>query len=160
LIDKINNLESDVKETKIIQPPEENCVTFSNASVFEKLFENFNRVIEPKEKKLCAITGLHAKYFDPLTKTHYANKDAFKIIRERYFQKEEDSLLFRIQTISDFASQKKEKLKKIFLSEGDSNFANNSNKNILQMVNKYGILKNDISEFDKKHISRKKFNNF
>jgi hypothetical protein len=154
LIDKNKDITSNIIDNKIIQSPHENCVTFSNNSVYEKLFENFNKSCEPKEKKFCVITGLPARYFDPLTKQYYANKQAFEIIRERYFQKEEDSLLFRIQTLSDFASQKKEKLKKIILSEGDSNFGNDSNKNILQIVNKYGILKNDSSEFDKKSISR------
>ncbi len=120
--------------------------------IFEKIFENFNKSCEKKEKKVCLVTGLPAKYFDPLTKQYYANKEAFKIIRERYFQKEEDSLLFRIQTLSDLASQKKEKLKKIILSDGDS--AGNPNKNIINMVNKYGILKSDSGDLEKKVISR------
>lgn len=136
-----------------IKTQNENIVTFSNPFVFEKLFENFNIHGTTKEKKVCAITGQPAKYFDPLTKLYYANIDSFKIIRERYFQKEEDSLLFRIQTLSDFASQKKEKLKKILLTDGDS--ASNSNKNIINMVNKYGILKSETIDLDnKKVISR------
>lgn len=32
----------------------------------------------------CPITGLRAKYCDPLTGTPYANKEAFKIIREKF----------------------------------------------------------------------------
>ncbi len=109
-----------------------------------------------KEKKLCIITGQPAKYFDPLTKQPYADKEAFKILRERYFQKEEDSLLFRIQTLSDLASQKKEKLKKIILSEGNVSKDNAAaTKNILNMVNRYGILKSDGGDLEKKVISRK-----
>mmetsp|Transcript_17350 Transcript_17350/g.29173 ORF Transcript_17350/g.29173 Transcript_17350/m.29173 type:complete len:125 (+) Transcript_17350:458-832(+) len=38
-----------------------------------------------KGPKTCPITGLHAKYRDPLTGTPYATKEAFKIIRERFF---------------------------------------------------------------------------
>ena len=132
-------------------------MTFSNPLIFEKIFENFNRLpTAPKEKKMCVITGQPAKYFDPLTKQPYADKEAFKILRERYFQKEEDSLLFRIQTLSDLASQKKEKLKKIILSEGNSNKDNlSASKNILNMVNKYGILKNEGTELEKKVTTRK-----
>jgi len=114
-----------------------------------------------KEKKLCIITGQPAKYFDPLTKQPYADKEAFKILRERYFQKEEDSLLFRIQTLSDLASQKKEKLKKIILSEGNASKDNaTTTKNILNMVNRYGILKSDGGDIEKKVISRKNKKSF
>ena len=34
------------------------------------------------ERKYCPITGMLAKYFDPVTQTPYANLRAFKIIRE------------------------------------------------------------------------------
>jgi hypothetical protein len=37
------------------------------------------------EFPICPITGMPARYKDPLTGTPYANKDAFKIIREKYF---------------------------------------------------------------------------
>uniref|UniRef100_A0A7N0UGN1 Vps72/YL1 C-terminal domain-containing protein n=1 Tax=Kalanchoe fedtschenkoi TaxID=63787 RepID=A0A7N0UGN1_KALFE len=36
------------------------------------------------EKAVCVVTGLPAKYKDPKTGLPYANKEAFKIIRERY----------------------------------------------------------------------------
>lgn len=36
------------------------------------------------EKTLCAVTGLPAKYRDPITGIPYATKEAFKILRERY----------------------------------------------------------------------------
>ena len=108
------------------------------------------------ENTLCPISGLPARHFDPLTKQPFANMDSFKIIRERYFQKEEDALLFRIQTLSDLASQKKEKLKKIILSNNNSsNKDQYAAKNLISMVNKYGILKNENSEIEKKVISRK-----
>ena len=68
---------------------------------------------------------------------YYATVEAFKILRERYFQKEEDCLLFKIQTLSDLASQKKERLKKMIMQEsekpiGQTEFSleNNSNNNI------------------------------
>jgi len=45
---------------------------------------------------ICPITGMVAKYRDPLTGTPYANKDAFKIIREKYFQRDEEKLFVRL----------------------------------------------------------------
>jgi vacuolar protein sorting-associated protein 72 len=36
--------------------------------------------------KVCPVTRLPAKYFDPVTKLPYANLQAFKIIREAYYQ--------------------------------------------------------------------------
>ena len=135
----------------------ETAVTFSNVDFYNRIVCNFNKKPETKkENHLCAITALPARYFDPLTKQHYANVDAFKILRERYFQKEEDSLLFRIQTLSDLASQKKEKLKKIVLCNNNTNNRDQiAAKNLISMVNKYGILKNDNAEIEKKVISRK-----
>jgi hypothetical protein len=135
----------------------ETAVTFSNKEFYNRIFNIFNRKPETKkESHLCAITGLPSKYFDPLTKQHYANTDAFKVLREKYFQKEEDALLFRIQTLSDLASQKKEKLKKLVLSNNNTNNRDQiAAKNLISMVNKYGILKNDNNEIEKKVISRK-----
>jgi len=34
---------------------------------------------------VCAVTGAPAKYRDPLSGQPFANKEAFKIIREKYF---------------------------------------------------------------------------
>ena len=36
--------------------------------------------------KICPVTRLPAKYFDPVTELPYANLQAFKIIREAYYQ--------------------------------------------------------------------------
>jgi len=134
----------------------ETTLTFSNIDYYKRIFQIFNKKPEiKKENRICIITGLPAKYFDPLTKHYYANADAFKLLREKYFQKEEDSLLFRIQTLSDLASQKKEKLKKLVLSNNNTNNRDQiAAKNLTSMVNKYGILKNDNSEIEKKVISR------
>lgn len=44
----------------------------------------------------CAVTGAPANYRDPLTGQPFANKEAFKIIREKYFQKEEEKLFLRM----------------------------------------------------------------
>uniref|UniRef100_A0A915EE31 Vacuolar protein sorting-associated protein 72 homolog n=1 Tax=Ditylenchus dipsaci TaxID=166011 RepID=A0A915EE31_9BILA len=51
-------------------------LTVPEVKVFEK----------PKQKVhlVCAVTGLEAKYIDPLTELPYANLDAFKKIRQSY----------------------------------------------------------------------------
>ena len=177
-------------------------VTFTNKDYFRNLFNNLNKKpIKDKKEKLCAITGKPAKYFDPLTKNYYSTIDAFKILRERYYQKEEDCLLFKIQTLSDLASQKKERLKKMIMSENEkpkeqvefvfnnngSNALPNKNSNsikihsetlsieegeennsgnkfisgnsaLLKMINKFGLLKNDGVNEDKKVINHRIYN--
>ena len=59
------------------------------------------------------ITGLQSKYRDPLTNTPFASKDAFKIIREKYFQKDEEKLFVRLQVLNDLLLQKRHRLKKV-----------------------------------------------
>ena len=112
-------------------------VTFTNKEYFRSIFAQMNKKpVKDKKEKICIITGKPAKYFDPLTKNYYSTIEAFKILRERYFQKEEDCLLFKIQTLSDLASQKKERLKKMIMQETENNKAqtelslNNSNNNL------------------------------
>ncbi len=159
---KLNKIEQ-VEEEELKEhnqpniPSDKNYVHFSNPIVYNRIFENFNpgQLPQiPKTKSLCVVTGLPAKYFDPLTRQPYASMDAFKLLRERYFQKEEDTLLFRIQTLSDLASQKKEKLKKILLSDSSNKDNTSSSKNILNIMNKYGILKNETSDIERKVVSR------
>ena len=45
---------------------------------------------------ICPITGMPAMYRDPLTGTPYSNKEAFKIIREKFFQRDEEKLFVRL----------------------------------------------------------------
>ena len=112
-------------------------VTFTNKEYFRTIFAQMNKKpVKDKKEKICIITGKPAKYFDPLTKNYYSTIEAFKILRERYFQKEEDCLLFKIQTLSDLASQKKERLKKMIMQESENNKVqtelslNSSNNNL------------------------------
>lgn len=148
------------KEKSQTNIPPISLVTFSNTQHYQNIFKSFNiPPVIPKKNNLCAISNEPAKYFDPLTKLYYSNVENFKILRERYFQKEEDNLLFRIQTLSDFASQKKEKLKKHLLSnnsisESTFNQTSLNNTNMLEIVNKYGLLKNEGVESEKKSSAR------
>ena len=53
------------------------------------------------DQPICPITGMVARYKDPLTGTPYANKEAFKIIREKFFQRDEEKLFVRLQVMND-----------------------------------------------------------
>jgi hypothetical protein len=57
--------------------------------------EESNKFIEPI-KYVCSVTGENAIYKDPFTRTPYANKQAFKIIREKFFHRDEDKLYIRL----------------------------------------------------------------
>jgi len=88
--------------------------TYPSADHYPK---NFNTKISKKDAgkfapALCAITGAPARYRDPLTQLPYSDKEAFKIIRERYFQKEEDKLIVRISVLTDLLAQKRDKLRR------------------------------------------------
>jgi hypothetical protein len=137
-------------------------VMFSNEFTVQRIFNSFQTKQSYKEKnQLCSVTGAKAKYFDPLTGQYYSNVESFKVIRERYFQKEEDSLLFKIQTLSDLASQKKEKLKKLLISN-PSNIGKetnvNSNKGIMDIMSKIGIMKSEPIDLEKRQVTSKFIN--
>lgn len=55
-----------------------------NDEYFDEVFPEPPRVA--KEKVLCSLTKLPAKYIDPVTKLPYRNVQAYKIIREAYYQ--------------------------------------------------------------------------
>lgn len=66
---------------------------------------------------MCSVTGAPAKYKDPLTGQPFANKEAFKIIREKYFQKEEEKLFIHMQVLGDLLQQKKDRLRRYVQQE-------------------------------------------
>lgn len=57
-------------------------ITYTNIDNLPDLFKRLKP--PPIPEKLCVITGLPAKYFDPKTKRPYANLEAFKELRRRY----------------------------------------------------------------------------
>lgn len=71
---------------------ERTFITFEN-DIDNKVFDS---IFKPKSKrgefrsKLCPITKLPAKYFDPVTQVPYHNLTAFKILREAYYQQLEE----------------------------------------------------------------------
>jgi len=59
-------------------------VSFSDDATLKENFPKSNRRLPAP--KICPVTRLPAKYFDPVTELPYANLQAFKIIREAYYQ--------------------------------------------------------------------------
>ena len=66
---------------------------------------------------MCPVTGFRALYKDPLTGTPYANIEAFKIIREKFFQRDEEKIYMRIQILNSLAEAKRKKMGKLKESE-------------------------------------------
>lgn len=66
---------------------ERTFVTFEN-DVNDEYFKNiFNKTsAKKKSDMICTLTRLPAKYIDPLTKLPYRNVQAYRIIREAYYQ--------------------------------------------------------------------------
>lgn len=61
-----------------------NFLTFTDQASLNQIFPQTKPQQIDVNLKICPITGLPAKYFDPLTKTPYATLAAFKILRERF----------------------------------------------------------------------------
>lgn len=74
--------------SKRLQKSSEKCsrtfVTYTDEKIFKMHFR-FKKV-RPPQSQYCAVTGLPARYLDPITLLPYANRKAFKIIRDAYEQ--------------------------------------------------------------------------
>lgn len=66
------------------------------------------RPLRPR-RRLCPVTGLPAKYIDPLTHTPYATPFAFKVIRMRYVSEAEEKCEKRLIQLSSWLEEKKKK---------------------------------------------------
>lgn len=68
-----------------------NFIIFSDEQTLHSVFPNSQQKQKPPDvsKKLCAVTGQPAKYFDPITQKPYANLYAFKVLRELHASKKD-----------------------------------------------------------------------
>lgn len=68
-------------------------------------------MIKPRKprKRFCPVTGLPAKYMDPLTGTPYATSQAFRIIRNKYVSEGEQKCEKRLLQLSNWLEEKKRK---------------------------------------------------
>ncbi|CAK1579569.1 unnamed protein product [Parnassius mnemosyne] len=93
--DEINIDDVNIKEEKKRNKPKyNNCkfyertlISFEN-DIKDKAFNACFPKSQPKKKRelLCAVTKRPARYIDPITKLPYRSVDAFRIIREAYYQ--------------------------------------------------------------------------
>lgn len=93
-LDQLNVEEDDIKKEETDKPEmapldskqscERTFITFSDDSTLKG---NFNLTVGKKpQKNICPITRLPARYFDPVTQLPYATLQAFRILREAYYQ--------------------------------------------------------------------------
>lgn len=66
------------------------------------------RPLKPR-KRFCPVTGLPAKYLDPVTGTPYATSQAFRIIRNKYISEGEQKCEKRLLQLSNWLEEKKRK---------------------------------------------------
>ena len=94
-------------------PTSENLLPLANFDTSKRMRSCRPNVGLINKKSLaCAISGKKAKYLDPMTKMPYATKDAFKILREKFYQSEEEKTGQRIQALNELLSLKKDKHKR------------------------------------------------
>ena len=85
-----------------------NFLVFTDTTAFPDAY--FPTIKPPKPKRLvCPVTGLPAKYIDPITHTPYATPQAFKIIRTRYVRSAEEKCEKRLMQLSSWLEEKKRK---------------------------------------------------
>ncbi|XP_063371143.1 vacuolar protein sorting-associated protein 72 homolog [Cydia amplana] len=90
---KIDDVVTEVKPKKAkayVKPKpayERTLLTFEN-DLKDKAFNKCYRLNKPRRRQdmLCAVTKKPARYIDPITKLPYRSVDAFRIIREAYYQ--------------------------------------------------------------------------
>lgn len=83
---KVDENDKDEEETKHVDPAKRcsrNFIIFTDAKDFPENFFPEKKVKYP-QRRYCPVTGLPARYRDPLTGLPYANAQAFRYIRERY----------------------------------------------------------------------------
>lgn len=85
-----------------------NFLVFTDTKAFPSAYFPTDKPARPK-KLFCAITGLVAKYVDPLTGTPYASPQAFKVIRNRYVIEGEQKCEKRLLQLSSWLEEKKRK---------------------------------------------------
>lgn len=87
-----------------------NFLVFTDTSSFPDSYFPSVRPQRPK-RIYCKISGLPAKYIDPLTNIPYATPHAFRVIRNRFVKEKEDKCEERLLQLSSWLEEKK-RLKK------------------------------------------------
>lgn len=83
-----------------------NFVTFTDTKSFPDQYFPRRRPSRPK-RPYCPVTGLPAKYMDPLTSTPYATSHAFRILRNQFVKEREERCEKRLLQLSGWLKEKK-----------------------------------------------------
>lgn len=108
----IEDIGKEKKSNELTSKPEEkysrNFMVFTDTKSFPHQYfpQNKPKVAKPQ---FCSITGLPARYIDPITKTPYATTNAFKVIRNQYVSQEEIKCEKRLLQLSNWLEEKKRK---------------------------------------------------
>lgn len=81
----VDEAEDELEEEKpLTRRQERTLISFNHLDTMKQSFPSATPHLP--NPKVCPVTRLPAKYFDPVTELPYANLQAFKIIREAYYQ--------------------------------------------------------------------------
>ena len=82
--DDVINTSKPEEKKELLGKQERTFISFTDEETLKASFPHADYRIP--SSKVCPVTRLPAKYFDPVTELPYANLQAFKIIREAYYQ--------------------------------------------------------------------------
>ena len=100
----------DLTKNQTYEKYSRNFLIFTDTNSFPNSF--FPESCSIRHRRLyCSITGLPAKYIDPLTKIPYATAQAFRMIRNRFVKEKEDKCEARLIQLSNWLEEKR-KLKR------------------------------------------------
>ena len=103
-VPEINTNQQDTRQAHYCR----NFLVFTDTAAYPSAY--FPTAKPPKPKRLvCPVTGLPAKYIDPITATPYSTPQAFKIIRTRYVRSAEEKCEKRLLQLSNWLEEKKRK---------------------------------------------------
>lgn len=108
----IEDIGKEKKSNELTSKSEEkysrNFLVFTDTKSFPQQYfpQGKPKVAKPQ---FCPITGLPARYVDPITKTPYATANAFKVIRNQYVSQEEIKCEKRLLQLSNWLEEKKRK---------------------------------------------------
>ena len=99
---------SDEMTSKSEEKYSRNFLVFTDTKSFPHQYfpQGKPKVAKPQ---FCPITGLPARYVEPITKTPYATASAFKVIRNQYVSQEEIKCEKRLLQLSNWLEEKKRK---------------------------------------------------
>ena len=104
----VQSASSELEQAESQQRYCRNFLIFTDTVNFPSAFFPTTKPQKPR-RKFCSITGLPARYVDPVTGTPYATSQAFRIIRNKYISEGEQKCEKRLLQLSSWLEEKKRK---------------------------------------------------